>query len=320
MVDVPPLGTPGEIVWVQVRAPKLRPSTATGESKFRPGMLVGQVADDRWMVVGLTTLSQYADGKPRTQIPPHLWRPLIDQCPRLGHKTSYLWGGDAVIVPASDLGFRIGFAGPELRALIMSSVSNVPMSLRSAVLRLTDEERAAAGVEAPASEWPLRPAVPPGQIHHPAPVDAREVDDHAVDDQAADDQPAAVEDHDHLEPANHHGSPDEEPAMDTPDHDTIPSFIDDETLAALAVLARNSRGNDDPFFRSTFGTDTVKTLITELIESRRRHEADLDVLADARTALVAARDEIRRLAKGEPNWGGPETAAIEAIDHALHAA
>jgi hypothetical protein len=313
---IPPFLRPGELAWVAVRQPRIKPHTATGDTKLRPAMLVGEVDPGRWVVVGLTSLATYADSKPRTQVPPHLWAEVAEGRPAI-KPVAYLWGGGAPVVDVDDIVEHITDAGPELRAAILSSVQNVPAPLRAAALRLRPDELAdaiAAGTipapEPPSSEWPLVP----GASKHTADLD----DPHGEQvDQAA--EATAPSEHLELVP-----EPSTLQAIDTAmndlahDHE-LTTHLADEVLDALAALARVT-DDDDPFFRSTFSAETVRSLITEAQAGRQRNAQDREALASARSALVAARSEIQRLAKGESNWVGPETSAIAAIDENLRVA
>jgi hypothetical protein len=324
---IPPFLRPGELAWVAVRQPRIKPHTATGDTKLRPAMLVGEVDPGRWMVVGLTSLATYADNKPRTQVPPHLWAEVAEGRPSI-KPVAYLWGGGAPVVNVDDIAEHITDAGPELRAAILSSVQNVPAPLRAAALRLRPDELAdaiAAGTipapEPPSSEWPLVPGAPKHADDH-APADTADLDDPPGEQvEQVEQVEEATAPGEHLELV---AEPSTLQAIDTamnelaPDHEPT-THLTDEVLDALAALARVT-GDDDPFFRSTFSAETVRSLITEAQAGRQRNAQDREALASARSALVAARSEIQRLAEGESNWVGPETSAIAAIDESLRVA
>ena len=69
---------PGEVCWTSVRNLKENPDHASGPGKPRPGILVAP-AEDRWMVIGTTTVAHFRDGHPRTRIPPHLWEDVMQK-------------------------------------------------------------------------------------------------------------------------------------------------------------------------------------------------------------------------------------------------
>lgn len=296
---LPALLHPGEIAWIGVRAPVLKPETATGETKLRPAMILGEVSPGRFMVVGLTSLPHYKDKRPRTAIPAELWAPVAE-CNSHLFRQPYLWGGSAPVVDKADIVEHIAYASPELRAFILSSVSNVPPSLRSNVLRLRRDELddAIASGAVPARQETSDETCPPA----PAPA-AKPDPEPAAETMTT--EPATPE----LEPDTQAAA---EPATGT-------MHLSEEVLAALAVLAQGADASN-PLFRSTFGPETVAALIADAQLGRRRQAESEAALLAARTALVAARSEISRLADGEPNWGGPETAAIGEIDRTLAAA
>ena len=306
----PALLHPGEIAWIGVRAPILKPETATGDPKLRPAMILGEVSPDRYMVVGLTSLPHYKDQRPRTAIPAELWAPVAE-CNSHLFRQPYLWGGSAPVVDKADIVEHIAYASPELRAFILSSVSNVPPSLRSTVLRLRrdelDDAIASGAIPAPHhAPADSTPPTPPAPATEPAP-----------DPETMTTEPAPIA----AAPA-----PEAEPepeievgSLAATEEAADAMHLSEEVLAALAVLAHGADATN-PVFRSTFGPETVAALIADAQLGRKRQAESEAALLAARTALVAARSEISRLADGEPNWGGPETAAIGAIDRTLAAA
>ena len=306
----PALLHPGEIAWIGVRAPILKPETATGDPKLRPAMILGEVSPDRYMVVGLTSLPHYRDKRPRTAIPAELWAPVAE-CNSHLFRQPFLWGGAAPVVDKADIVEHIAYASPELRAFILSSVSNVPPSLRSSVLRLRrdelDDAIASGAIPAPHhAPADSTPPTPPAPTTEPTP-----------DPETMTTEPAPIA-------AAPDAAPEHEPAVEPEALAVVGQGADvmhlsDDVLAALAVLAHGADATN-PLFRSTFGPETVAALIADAQLGRRRQVESEAALLAARTALVAARSEISRLADGEPNWGGPETAAIGAIDRALAAA
>lgn len=301
---IPPFFRPGEIAWISVRQPRIKPETATGDTKMRPAMLVGEPSPGKWMVVGLTSLAKYADDRPRTPVPVDLWAPVATGRPNI-RQNVYFWGPTAPVVGVDDIIEHITDAGPELRAAIVRSVDNVPKTLRNDLLRLRPDELQTA-IEAgdipkttKPSEWPLIPGAnkPTAEASEVAEV-APPTPEPEPDSPAMTDATNAKDDTNDPEPMGP---------------------LTDEVVAALTALARVA-GDEDPFFRSTFNGDVVRLLLAEIQDARERSLADRQSLASARSALVAARSEIRRLARGEPNWGGPETAAIAAIDETLRVA
>jgi hypothetical protein len=313
----PALLHPGEIAWIGVRAPILKPETATGEPKLRPAMILGEVSPGRFMVVGLTSLPHYKDKRPRTAIPAELWAPVAE-CNSHLFRQPYLWGGSAPVVDKVDIVEHIAYASPELRAFILSSVSNVPPSLRSNVLRLRRDELddAIASGAVPARQETSDETCPPAPAPaaKPDPEPAAETMTTEPDTEPAT-EPATPE----LEPDTQAAAELEPDTQAAAEPATGTMHLSEEVLAALAVLAQGADASN-PLFRSTFGPETVAALIADAQLGRRRQAESEAALLAARTALVAARSEISRLADGEPNWGGPETAAIGEIDRTLAAA
>lgn len=142
-MKMPSMFVPGEVCWVGVRHPLEDPSSATGPTKLRPAILVGKVGrsadatDDRWAVVGVTTNTTFADGRPRTAVPAHLWGPGS----QLGSR-AYLWSNRCPIVNASDIAEHIQWATPELRAFVVAGIVNLSRAVRNDFLRLRPDELA----------------------------------------------------------------------------------------------------------------------------------------------------------------------------------
>jgi hypothetical protein len=134
---MPPMFTVGEICWVAVRNLIENPEHATGDGKDRPAILSWKTPLDRWGVIGTTTNSTYADGKPRVRIPPHLWE---DAHPALGHRPGYLWGVRAAVVIATDVHDHVGWASPELRAIAIRHVINATPAQKNDFRRLRPDE------------------------------------------------------------------------------------------------------------------------------------------------------------------------------------
>ncbi len=114
---------PGEICWTAIRNLREDPSHAAehGLGKERPGILVAP-SGSRWLVIGTTTRSTFADGSPRTRIPAEEWEAAH---PALGGRAGYLWGDKVQFVPTADIGDHIGFAAPELRRLSVEPIVNI---------------------------------------------------------------------------------------------------------------------------------------------------------------------------------------------------
>lgn len=96
----------GEIATVRVANPLER---SHSKGKARPAVLLRR-SGARWLVMGLTTREQFANGLPRTPVP----------CPQvcgLGHGPSYLWGTPTWIC-VLDVGDHIGNAQPGLMSLL----------------------------------------------------------------------------------------------------------------------------------------------------------------------------------------------------------
>lgn len=123
---------PGEICWTAIRNLREDPSHAAEHSlgKERPGILVAP-SGSRWLVIGTTTKSTFADGLPRTRIPAQQWEAAH---PALGGRAGYLWGEKVQFVPTADIGGHIGFASPELRSLSIEPIVNVDATTRAAFL------------------------------------------------------------------------------------------------------------------------------------------------------------------------------------------
>jgi hypothetical protein len=132
---------PGEICWTAIRNLREDPSHAAelGLGKERPGILVAPTGS-RWLVIGTTTKSTFADGSPRMRIPAGHWEAAH---PPLGGRAGYLWGDKVQFVPTSDIGDHIGTASPELRRLAMAPLVNTDAATRAAFL---DEDEATGGV------------------------------------------------------------------------------------------------------------------------------------------------------------------------------
>lgn len=135
MLRVPAVGVPGEVCWVAVRNLREDPSHAEGDGKPRPGVLVREL-EDRWLVIGTTSVPRYRDGARRTRIPDHLWSQAY---PAL-HGPGYLWGTKVQYVPHADLGDHIGWAPPELRALAVGPIVNLRQCDRNDFLRYRPDE------------------------------------------------------------------------------------------------------------------------------------------------------------------------------------
>lgn len=85
--------------------------------KWRPVVLVHETRRG-WAVMGLTTSERYSDGNRRPRVPG--WR----DCGLTG--PGWLWSTRLVDLPRSDLTAHIGWATPELVALIAGSVDLSP--------------------------------------------------------------------------------------------------------------------------------------------------------------------------------------------------
>jgi hypothetical protein len=96
---------PGEIVTARVSNPLENPGT---KGKSRPAILLKREGA-RWLVMGLTTRSHFADGTPRRYVPSSMASGLAGK--------AYLWGRFTWICTL-DVGDHIGRASPELLALI----------------------------------------------------------------------------------------------------------------------------------------------------------------------------------------------------------
>lgn len=97
---------PGEIVTARVANPLEDRAT---RGKARPVILIRREGP-RWLVMGLTTRPQYANGLARTPVP----NPM--RC-GLGARASFLWG-PATWVCTLDIGDHVGRADDQLRMLI----------------------------------------------------------------------------------------------------------------------------------------------------------------------------------------------------------
>ncbi len=93
---------PGEIVTAVVRTPLQDPNS---KWKARPAILISRDGA-RWLVMGLTTLSHFADGTPRRGVP-------NPQSCGLGARESFFWGRPSWIC-VLDIGDHIGNADIEL--------------------------------------------------------------------------------------------------------------------------------------------------------------------------------------------------------------
>jgi hypothetical protein len=134
---MPPLGQPGEICWMAIRNLIENPDHAVGPGKERPGILFDRLNDGRWRVIGTTSKAFYATGTPRTRIRADLWEASLPL-----YKPGYLWGGKIAVIPNSDIGDRIGFANPELRAIASRQVVGITPTERNQFLRLQPGESA----------------------------------------------------------------------------------------------------------------------------------------------------------------------------------
>lgn len=135
-MEFPAFMQPGEVCWTSVRNLKENPEHASGPGKPRPGILVAP-AEDRWMVIGTTTVAHFRDGNPRTRIPPHLWEDVMHRL----YGAGYLWGHKVQFVPNDDLGTHIGWASPELRAFAIEPIDNIhDQQVRERFLRLRADE------------------------------------------------------------------------------------------------------------------------------------------------------------------------------------
>lgn len=86
--DRDPFLEPGEVVWANVNNPILNPGC---RPKPRPVILLERQGG-RWLVMGLTTLSTFADGTPRE---------AVQNPAALGLSgRSYLWGRPTRVCPA----------------------------------------------------------------------------------------------------------------------------------------------------------------------------------------------------------------------------
>ena len=100
-------GKPGEVVTARIRNPLEDPSS---QGKARPAVL-HHLDGGRWVVMGLTTWSRYANGMPRPAVP------NPGACGLSRSRASFLWGR-ATWVSVLDVGDHLGYADPELLALI----------------------------------------------------------------------------------------------------------------------------------------------------------------------------------------------------------
>ncbi len=98
---------PGEIVTARVLNPLENRASTRG--KARPAILIKREGA-RWLVMGLTTRSHFANGTPRISIPNPTACGLRDEA-------SFLWGR-ATWVCTLDIGDHIGHAGDDLLALV----------------------------------------------------------------------------------------------------------------------------------------------------------------------------------------------------------
>lgn len=99
---------PGEIVTARIGHPLENPASAK-LGKARPAVLLRRDGS-RWLVMGLTTRSNFADGRPRLAVPNSI------AC-GLGVRESFLWGRPTWVC-ALDIGDHIGKADDSLLALI----------------------------------------------------------------------------------------------------------------------------------------------------------------------------------------------------------
>lgn len=121
---------PGEVVLAGVRNPLENPGCS---GKFRPVALVDRVAG-HWRVMGLTSKSTFASGKPRTPVP----NPL-----RVGlNGPGYLWGDKLTNVSALDIGRHLGWVDLDLAMSVIREARLTPQDARGlleAVLDWIDE-------------------------------------------------------------------------------------------------------------------------------------------------------------------------------------
>lgn len=96
---------PGEVVTARVLNPLENSAT---KGKARPAILIRREGA-RWLLMGLTTRSHFADGKPRQPVPNPTACGL--------DKPAFLWGR-ATWVCALDVGNHIGHVDDDLLALM----------------------------------------------------------------------------------------------------------------------------------------------------------------------------------------------------------
>jgi hypothetical protein len=96
----------GEIVTARIANPIQNPKT---QSKARPAILLRRDGAF-WLVMGLTTLSTFANGTPRLPVP-HPDRYGLDG------RGSFFWGATTRIC-SLDVGDHVGFADAELMGVV----------------------------------------------------------------------------------------------------------------------------------------------------------------------------------------------------------
>ncbi len=108
---------PGDIavVDVQNRREQARSGTRV-KPKPRPSVIAAVKPDGWVLIAGLTSLSHFGDGAPRTAYHP-------SPCTGLT-AAGYLWGGKLVAVPASAVGERIGRINEDLGRKVIAAHSD----------------------------------------------------------------------------------------------------------------------------------------------------------------------------------------------------